>query len=157
MWRKENQSYFQTNVLIQDPGGKPECWQSWFYHCGPTPAPSPTEAPALMGESGLRTPFGMVVAGTWLLRGQSGWPSFEWAVRAPRVQLQASCRTYATSELNISAHVPGNRSFLLNLSTMIRATLTEFPNCCFVAQSCLTLCDPMDLQPARLLSPWDFP
>ena len=26
-----------------------------------------------------------------------------------------------------------------------------------VAQSCLTLNDPMDLQPTRLLHPWDFP
>ena len=26
-----------------------------------------------------------------------------------------------------------------------------------VAQSCLTLCDPMDCSPARLLCPWDFP
>ena len=27
-----------------------------------------------------------------------------------------------------------------------------------VAQSCLTLCDPMDcMQPTRLLCPWDFP
>ena len=26
-----------------------------------------------------------------------------------------------------------------------------------VAQLCLTLSDPMDLQPSRLLRPWDFP
>ena len=26
-----------------------------------------------------------------------------------------------------------------------------------VAQSCLTLCDPMDLYPTRLLCPWSFP
>ena len=26
-----------------------------------------------------------------------------------------------------------------------------------VAQSCLTLCDPMDCKPTRLLCPWDFP
>ena len=26
-----------------------------------------------------------------------------------------------------------------------------------VAQSCLTLCDPMDCRPPRLLCPWDFP
>ena len=26
-----------------------------------------------------------------------------------------------------------------------------------VAQSCPTLCDPMDLQPKKLLCPWDFP
>ena len=25
-----------------------------------------------------------------------------------------------------------------------------------VAQSCPTLCDPMDMQPTRLLRPWDF-
>ena len=28
---------------------------------------------------------------------------------------------------------------------------------CVCAQSCLTLCKPMDLQPARLLCPWNFP
>ena len=27
MWGKENQSYFQANVLIQDPGENTECWQ----------------------------------------------------------------------------------------------------------------------------------
>ena len=27
----------------------------------------------------------------------------------------------------------------------------------FVAQSCLTLCGPIDRSPARLLCPWDFP
>ena len=31
-------------------------------------------------------------------------------------------------------------------------------NCgCLVAKSCLTLCDPMECSPARLLCPWDFP
>ena len=30
-------------------------------------------------------------------------------------------------------------------------------SCCLVAKSRLTLCDPMDAQPARLLCPWDFP
>ena len=29
--------------------------------------------------------------------------------------------------------------------------------CCLVAKSCLTLCDPLDLQLTRLLCPWDFP
>ena len=28
---------------------------------------------------------------------------------------------------------------------------------CLVAQLCLTLCDPMDCSPARLLCPWDSP
>ena len=28
--------------------------------------------------------------------------------------------------------------------------------CCWVAKWCPTLCDPVDLQPARLLCPWDF-
>ena len=28
---------------------------------------------------------------------------------------------------------------------------------CLSAQSCLTLCDPMDCSPTRLLHPWDFP
>ena len=28
--------------------------------------------------------------------------------------------------------------------------------CCLVAKSCLTLCDPLDLQPTGLLCPWDF-
>ena len=28
---------------------------------------------------------------------------------------------------------------------------------CSVTKSCLTLCDPMDYKPARLLCPWDFP
>ena len=28
---------------------------------------------------------------------------------------------------------------------------------CSVAQSCSTLCDPMDCSPPRLLCPWDFP
>ena len=28
---------------------------------------------------------------------------------------------------------------------------------CSVAQSCLTLCNPMDYSPSRLLCPWDFP
>ena len=28
---------------------------------------------------------------------------------------------------------------------------------CLVVQSCLTLCDPMDCSPARLLCPWDSP
>ena len=30
-------------------------------------------------------------------------------------------------------------------------------SCCLVAQSCLTLCDPMDCSPIRLLCPWDLP
>ena len=29
--------------------------------------------------------------------------------------------------------------------------------CVLVAQSCLTLCDPMDCSTPRLLCPWDFP
>ena len=29
--------------------------------------------------------------------------------------------------------------------------------CCLVAKSCLTLCDPVDCSPTRLLCPWDFP
>ena len=29
--------------------------------------------------------------------------------------------------------------------------------CVLVAQSCPTLCDPMDLQPTRLFCPWDSP
>ena len=28
---------------------------------------------------------------------------------------------------------------------------------CSVAKSCLTLCDPVDCSPTRLLCPWDFP
>ena len=29
--------------------------------------------------------------------------------------------------------------------------------CCLVTKSCLTLCDPMGLQPTRFLGPWDSP
>ena len=29
--------------------------------------------------------------------------------------------------------------------------------CCLVAKSCLTLCDPVNCNPSRLLCPWDFP
>ena len=29
--------------------------------------------------------------------------------------------------------------------------------CAMCAQSCLTLCDPMDCEPTRLLCPWNFP
>ena len=41
-------------------------------------------------------------------------------------------------------------------------SLSLFPGVCLkvkvkVAQSCLTLCDPSGLKPARLLYPWDFP
>ena len=34
---------------------------------------------------------------------------------------------------------------------------TGHRDCCLVAQSCPTLCDPVDCSPTRLLCPWDFP
>ena len=38
-------------------------------------------------------------------------------------------------------------------------THTHIHNCCYclVAKSCLTLCNPLNYRPTRLLCPWDFP
>ena len=49
----------------------------------------------------------------------------------------------------------GTLRLLISLSFAARSLLfLSVP--CLVTQSCPTLCDPMDFQPARLLCPWGF-
>ena len=48
------------------------------------------------------------------------------------------------------------RSLNNSLMALYSMAIPQFSNHFPVAQSCLTLCDPMDLQPARFLCPWDF-
>ena len=71
---------------------------------------------------------------------------------------RVNSRPRALHKLRIKGYKP---VFTLEHTTVRMKSIYRFCrllfSCCLAAQSCLTLCDPMDLQPARLLCPWDSP
>ena len=94
-----------------------------------------------------------------------------WAKRRPKLGLHPySVCVFFLPKNNV--YIKNNFSwntFLVStelLSIPLHQRMKSDPNTCFclcsnvvmlVAQSCPTLCDPMDCSPIRLLCPWDFP
>ena len=68
--------------------------------------------------------------------------------------LSPVCSLHSNPHLrNIAAYTPPPSLYLI--STFSHLGLPQYV--CVCAQSCPTLCDPMDCSPPRILSPWDFP
>ena len=79
-----------------------------------------------------------------------------------RVQLQGSDEVSAMrTEVEPSLHWCPMFSFRAAALVIRLRAMWHPPEwddcCCLAAKSCSTLCDPMDLQPARLLCPWNPP
>ena len=58
----------------------------------------------------------------------------------------------------LASHFSSTRHSLLPNPCDSAEGVTSLFWCCYlVTKSCLTLCDPMTVEPTRLLCPWDFP